>query len=113
MCQGAAWVHAAATPHVTCVEHGESVHLALRAGHSPVQRAATLDVLGAPADATAHGHEHCGLQGQGSTSAPTPHRTAVDVPVLSTPTPSAAPARAPAALLRLAPKTSPPRPPAV
>src|SRR5690242_19418259 len=34
LCQGAAWVHAVATPHVTCVEHGESVHLAVRGGQS-------------------------------------------------------------------------------
>jgi hypothetical protein len=120
LCQGAAWVHAAASPHVTCVEHGESLHLALL-GQAAGQRASDLGDVGgvalglvdAPADAAAHGHEHCGLQGQGSTSAPAHQRASVDLAVLSTPAPFTAPPRPATALLRLAPKTSPPGAPAV
>ena len=120
VCQGAAWVHAAATPHVTCVEHGESVHLALRGGHAASQRTSAardvgvaLGLVGAPTDAASHGHEHCGLQGQGSTSAPLHQRASVDLAVLAAPPPFTTPSPPATALLRLAPKTSPPRAPAV
>jgi hypothetical protein len=101
-------VHAAATPHVTCLEHGESVHLAPRDILPQAQRLAVVD---APDETRAHGHEHCGLQAQGSTPAPGPHR----VSVAATPPALVAPAVGPrpvAGLLRLAPKTSPPRAPA-
>lgn len=117
--QAAAWVHAAATPHVTCLEHGDSVHLAVAgtagaapivAGSASVDRAAvTASVEGSEA----HGHEHCSLRAQRLTTpgAPVIDSTAAllepDVlPALVFATP-------PSHLLLLAPKTSPPRAPVV
>jgi hypothetical protein len=101
-------VHAAATPHVTCLEHGESVHLAPRDRLPQAQRLAVVD---APDETRAHGHEHCGLQAQGSTPSPAPHGASV----AATPPSPAGPAVEPrpvTGLLRLAPKTSPPHAPA-
>jgi hypothetical protein len=108
--QAASWVHAAATPHVTCLEHGESVHLV--ASGDPARGGATR-VDGAPAEGAAHEHEHCGLQGHRTTAAPTP--TLASAPVaFSAPTAQALPPPpASATLLRFAPKTSPPRAPTV
>jgi hypothetical protein len=108
LCQGAAWVHAAATPHVTCLEHGESVHLAPRDNLPQARRLAVVD---APAEPRAHGHEHCGLQAQGSATVGAPQSIAqVETPP-AIPTPTVEP-RPVTGLLRLAPKTSPPRAPA-
>ena len=109
LCQATAWVHGA-MPHVTCLEHGESMHLAAgqeaAAGERPV-----LAVV--PAEAAAHAHEHCNLQGPRTTSAPTPDQTLVLAPVLSAAGPAPRRAPPPVGLLHLAPKTSPPRTPVV
>jgi hypothetical protein len=117
LCQATAWVHAAATPHVTCLEHGESVHLNLAAPATVAGRPASprggLTVAPAPFEPEAHAHEHCGLQGQRTTSS--------TAPVVDVATASFAPASLPAVarttpalqLLRLAPKTSPPAAPTV
>jgi hypothetical protein len=103
-------VHAAATPHVTCLEHGESVHLDAVA-RAPAGPADGVSVVASANEAEAHGHEHCGLQGQRTTSATAP----VDASSLASFAPAAAVAVAvatpPLHLLRLAPKTSPPRAP--
>jgi hypothetical protein len=119
LCHAAAWVHSAATPHVTCVEHGESVHLDPTAhlqGFAATPRADhdSLTVASAVAESAAHGHEHCGLVSHRSTSTTTP--PAVSAHVQTAPAPAMPPApeeRASAELLRLAPKTSPPGTPTV
>jgi hypothetical protein len=112
LCQAAAWVHAAATPHVTCFEHGESVHLAA-APAADANEAADATARPAPAESTAHAHEHCGARTHRTTAAP------VAAPAIAHTT-FEAPAmpgvsRAPAAttLLLFAPKTSPPAAPTV
>jgi hypothetical protein len=108
VCQAAAWVHAAATPHVTCLEHGESVHLtvAASAGASPTGQLVLTPASSAPA---AHGHEHCGLQGP-RTSAPAVAPRSSSILSDALPTPPVVTVATPALrLLRLAPKTSPPR----
>jgi hypothetical protein len=109
-----AWVHAA-TPHVTCLEHGESVHLAtgVRASAQALAHQAGGSVLASElTGAGAHGHEHCSVQSSRSTSAPTPHPTFVRTAPLAAVAPASILAPPAVLLLRLAPKTSPPRPPA-
>jgi hypothetical protein len=106
LCQAAAWVHGAATPHVTCSEHGESVDVQLNAGVAPPTSdlAEVADVV-APAIVApaAHGHDHCGLQVHRTTTAPAP-----------SPSFSLAALDAPSApLVAFAPKTSPPAAPTV
>jgi hypothetical protein len=107
LCQNAAWVHAAATPHVTCLEHGESIHLA--AVPSPT-RADEPTVVTTPAVETVHAHEHCNLQGQRTTSAWSPAPTFVRACPAGAVGPPTQLAVRPVGLLRLAPKTSPPTP---
>jgi hypothetical protein len=109
LCQATAWVHAAATPHVICLEHGESVHMEPGAAGHDAERL-TLSVP--RPESTTHAHEHCGLQGQRTTSATAPARLSLRATFAVAP--AAAPAAIPLALqiLRLAPKTSPPRAPA-
>jgi len=107
LCQATAWVHAA-TPHVTCLEHGESVHLTGEAAALPVDGPAQAI---APAEATAHEHEHCSLQGQRATSAPAPHPTFARAGLVAIAAPALPFAPPVVGLLRLAPKTSPPRAP--
>ncbi len=112
LCQATAWVHAAATPHVTCFEHGESVHLAV-APAVDVNDAGDATARPAPAESAAHAHEHCCVQGHRTTTAPAAApalaRAAFEVSV------TFAVSRAPAAttLLLFAPKTSPPAAPTV
>jgi hypothetical protein len=115
LCQAMAWVHVAATPHVTCLEHGDSVHLDTEGpaglpqgeGDAPAVAAATDD------EATAHAHEHCSLSGHRTTATPGAAPTDVTAAVVAA-APPAATAPPPAVdLLLLAPKTSPPRAPAV
>jgi hypothetical protein len=113
LCQAAAWVHGAATPHVTCLEHGESVHLAPAAAGAATDTAADPTVRRAPSEPAAHAHEHCGLQGHRTTTSPSPAPT---VALASFEGPAAlVSTRAPVAttLLRFAPKTSPPAAPTV
>jgi hypothetical protein len=110
LCQATAWVHAAATPHVTCLEHGESVHLA--SGGEGAQGAGPA-ILAATTPATTHAHEHCNLQGQSGGSAPVPERSVVRALFAPVPQLRAPRVRPAAALLRFAPKTSPPPAPAV
>jgi hypothetical protein len=113
LCQATAWVHTAATPHVTCLEHGERVHLALGGQHARDARDAGPALTGAPIQSAAHAHEHCNLQSQGSGSAPVPTPTVVPALFARAPVARAPRVRPAAALLRFAPKTSPPRAPAV
>jgi hypothetical protein len=114
MGQAAAWVHAATTTHVTCLEHGDSVHLAAARAPGPIPTGPGLAAVGATtSESEAHGHEHCGLQGQrtATTSATVRHAaTLADRPLLIPAITSATPTLQ---LLRLAPKTSPPRAPVV
>jgi hypothetical protein len=110
LCQAAAWVHVAATPHVTCLEHGESVHLAPGAASHDAER---LSLSTPRPESTTHAHEHCGLQGQRTTSATAPTRVHARVGFAVAPLPAPAPTPLALRLLRLAPKTSPPRAPAV
>jgi hypothetical protein len=109
LCQATAWVHAAATPHVTCVEHGESVHLTVIPGASVSTR--SLTVVASSSAPEVHAHEHCAFQGQRTTSALTAARTST-LAIFTLPAPPPPRAAPPALrLLRLAPKTSPPRAP--
>jgi hypothetical protein len=119
LCHAAAWVHSAATPHVTCFEHGERVHLDQAAHlHGPAAAPRAdhdrLTVASVVAESAAHGPEHCGLFNHRSTSATTP--PALSAHAQTEPAPAMPPApteRASAQLLRLAPKTSPPGTPTV
>jgi hypothetical protein len=109
--QAAAWVHAAATPHVTCLEHGDSVHLPVARVAGPAEATAGVTVGTATDEAAAHDHEHCGVQAQRGTTTAVFERAATVAIFASPPAPVSAvlvPARQ---LLRLAPKTSPPRAP--
>lgn len=106
LCQAAAWVHTAATPHVTCLEHGESVHLATAAR---LVSQVPLTVVATPTDIVAHGHEHCGVVSQGQSPAPESVRALADAVLATPPMPALAAPSSALALLRLAPKTSPPR----
>jgi hypothetical protein len=110
LCQATAWVHAAATPHVTCVEHGESVHLAPGVAD---HHGDGLAVSAPRPESTAHAHEHCNLQGQRSTSATAPVRTSASASLVDASVPAAADVTPALRLLLLAPKTSPPRAPVV
>jgi hypothetical protein len=125
LCQAAAWVHAAAIPHVTCLEHGESVHLpahlaATKATASPGNAdadagdgaGAGLAATAATSELDAHTHDHCGLQGQRTTSAAAPDHESSVARFAPASLPAVADARPVLRLLRLAPKTSPPRAPA-
>jgi hypothetical protein len=112
LCQATAWVHAAATPHVTCLEHGESVHLVV-ATIAPAARAAGgVTVLSASTEADAHAHEHCSLQGPRTTQTGSPARDSSVATFALAPVPAVGGERPPLQLLRIAPKTSPPRAPA-
>jgi hypothetical protein len=109
LCQGTAWVHAAATPHVTCLEHGESIHLAADAHAAPPDASSDLqDVVSTPSEAAAHAHEHCNLQGQRTTSSAAPAPTFVRAVPARAVTQIAPFVAGPVGLLRFAPKTSPP-----
>ena len=58
--QAAAWVHAGAVAHITCVEHGEAIHAA--APHADAQREEAPVAAATVADdevATIAAHEHC------------------------------------------------------
>lgn len=111
LCQAAAWVHAAAIPHVTCLEHGESVHLATPGQQTAADEGVT--VAAAPTEDAAHAHEHCNLPGHRTTRTPTPALAEVAATFVVATAPVAPPARQAVCILRLAPKTSPPRAPVV
>jgi hypothetical protein len=111
LCQAAAWVHAAAIPHVTCVEHGESVHLPAQGKAAPLEGVATAATP--DDDATAHAHEHCNLQGHRTTQAKAPELGDADASFVAAAAPPAEAAHQAVRLLHLAPKTSPPRTPVV
>jgi len=115
--QAGAWLHAAATPHVTCVEHGESVHLDVRSGAPDVQAggaAQLADALdAAPSAPAAHAHDHCRVQASRVFASAAPARTVAALPAPLPKLPATAVPRSPLQLLFLAPKTSPPRPPVV
>lgn len=111
--QGSAWVHAAIVAHVTCLEHGESIHALKTARGDAGPREAvggTARLTGAEAAATAH--EHCaggallrwrdvGLSAPAASAAPS-----ALAPQLASPT-DARRLTATAVYL-VAPKTSPP-----
>jgi hypothetical protein len=114
--QASTLLHEAATPHVTCLEHGERVHL----DHPSADRlhalvvAPSADVLAvdaAPSETADHAHDHCGLQGPRSTTAPTDARDFLTAPATTRVMASVPHGSATPWLLRLAPKTSPPRAP--
>jgi hypothetical protein len=106
--QAAAFVHGAATPHVTCLEHGESVHIPV--GHPGAHTPATagISVAAAADEAELHGHEHCGVQAQRSATAADAARDASAAIFAPAPHVALAALPPPRHLLRLAPKTSPP-----
>ena len=106
--------HFALVQHARCAEHGELVHA--RAEGAPVAAAPTAtrgtSALTPAAAEEAHGHDHCVLgvarrsgallPGRTTPTAPAPRPSGVAARSLATP---AAPS---VALLRLAPKSSPP-----
>jgi hypothetical protein len=111
--QAAAWVHAGAVAHVTCVEHGEAIHAAAPdqadARQAPVAVAATVveDEV-----ASVAAHEHCAsgalLRWRALAIAPPPV-SLVPPPARSAPSFPAGPGALRLAVgYRLAPKTSPP-----
>jgi hypothetical protein len=110
--QVAAWAHAGAVAHVTCVEHGEEIHAA--APNRPDAPAAPVTVATVVEDdvAAIAAHEHCA-----SGVLLRWRALAIDPPAVSLVPPlsrSAPPGLARhdalrlAAVYRLAPKTSPP-----
>jgi hypothetical protein len=111
LCQATAWVHAAAIPHVTCLEHGESVHLPATKALRPLSEASAGLAITAASELEAHAHDHCSLQGQRTTSAAAPVQSASAPTLAPAPPPAVADARPAVRLLRFAPKTSPPRSP--
>jgi hypothetical protein len=109
--QAAAWVHSAATPHVTCLEHGDSVHLAVAHTTGPAASVANvhrLAVTSPTEGAEAHGHEHCSLRAQRVATPDAP--SVASAAALLTPdvVPPIVVATASSHLILLAPKTSPP-----
>jgi hypothetical protein len=109
LCQAAAWVHTAAIPHVTCAEHGESVHLPTQGQAAPLDGVATAAT--ADDDAAAHAHEHCNFQGHRTAQAQSPELGNAGASFVATASPAPEAAHQPVRLLSLAPKTSPPRTP--
>jgi hypothetical protein len=118
LCQATAWFHGA-TPHVTCLEHGESIHLqtdgrpsraSLYAG-ATAARESGLALAPVSMPTAAHEHEHCALQGHrvAPASAAKTTFTLATLTVAALPVEPAA--RGAVGLLRFAPKTSPPRTP--
>jgi hypothetical protein len=106
--QASVWLHDARTPHVTCQEHGEAVHLDL-GGNSPAgddsRHDAVPSIYGVVLE---HQHDHCGIVH--STGGPAWIPAAIFVPAGAAPPPGrpVAAGGKPVHLLRLAPKTSPP-----
>jgi hypothetical protein len=109
--QASAAFHAAAVPHVTCAEHGESIHLAV-SGVAAVAREARQTLVAATAEAEGHAHEHCGLQAPRTTTTDAPARVGASLEPVPLCLPPCAHVTPTLRLLSLAPKTSPPRPPA-
>jgi hypothetical protein len=105
-------LHVLVVRHATCPDHGELIH-----GRAPVvaQAPQALDavVTEAPADAAEEADEHCLFvatrrrEMAGLAAAPLAAAVAV-APSVAPPLPLLPDVRAPRALLRLAPKTSPP-----
>jgi len=112
LCQAAAWVHGA-TPHVTCLEHGESMHLTGGAPAADAHHGQRPNLAAAPAEPAAHAHEHCNLQGPRTTSVPAPGESFVRAAAIVAASPALPILQPPVGVLSLAPKTSPPRAPAV
>jgi hypothetical protein len=114
--QAATLLHEAATPHVTCLEHGERVHLDSPSDvrvHAVAPRADVPAIDTAPRETADHAHEHCSLQGARSTTTPTGARNFLIAPATARAMPSVPNVSATPWLLRFAPKTSPPRTPIV
>ena len=119
--QFVALAHALVVRHVTCFEHGESVHAGLlydrlqttpeMSARTPRPSAPALPaLLPTTLDTLASGHEDCPLAGFRATRlVPTPKLTVLPVmTVLRAWWPSGSAHRALARLYRMAPKTSPP-----
>jgi hypothetical protein len=114
--QASTLLHEAATPHVVCLEHGERVHLDRPSGvriRAVAPRADVLAIDAAPSENADHAHEHCSLQGPEATTTPSDARSSLAAPTMARAMRSAPDFRATPWLLRLAPKTSPPRAPIV
>jgi hypothetical protein len=105
-----AWLHTAGAPHVTCPEHGEGRHLAVRAQVRPagdVTRTRTTVVAASLSEGEQH--DHCGLQHQGRSGFATPARALAAVVAEAPPAPPTALAVASKPVISFAPKTSPPQ----
>jgi len=112
--QASAWIHAAAISHVTCLEHGETVHgAALPASVTRATVPEDVGQVGLRADlATAGSHDHCGNAAllrwrDVALSVPVTLAPLVAVPRSLTFAPVHVDARG-AVIYRLAPKTYPP-----
>ena len=113
--QAAAWVHAGAVAHVTCVEHGEAIHAA--APHADGQRdAAPVAVAATVVEdevAAIAAHEHCAsgalLRWRALAIAPPAISLVPPLTRSAPPSPARPDALGLTVVYRLAPKTSPPR----
>ena len=107
--QLSAFNHQLFVQHVTCVEHGEQIHVE----GAPAAVPGAEPAVTASATAAGHGHDHCSVflarrEEQAPVSAPAlelPEGPAVERPVVEA---RSAGLPSPVALLRLAPKGSPP-----
>jgi hypothetical protein len=112
--QTAAWLHAIAVAHVTCVEHGESIHAPAPAAASDARgpQTAAAAVVASDDVATVAAHEHCasGALLRWRALAIAPPAATIDLPPIAGIPPGHVPpvAAATTAVYRLAPKTSPP-----
>jgi hypothetical protein len=112
--QAAAWLHAASVSHVTCLEHGESVHGAASATDAERQAPdadGTSRTQAAPEAAESHDHCTSGALLRWRDVALTAPATTGQLTVSERPLPRVATHEAaPASVVYLlAPKTSPPR----
>jgi hypothetical protein len=111
--QGSAWLHASVVSHVTCLEHGESIHAA--EGRTPGLAAGSrVEAPSLSADpVAAAGHDHCAggaLLRWRDVAIDAPTGAVPLPPVAPPPAPPPAPAAASCAVAYVvAPKTSPPR----
>jgi hypothetical protein len=110
--QTAAWIHAAAVAHVTCVEHGEAVHAVSRPDAARAQVAVAATVVAGDTLATLSAHEHCAsealLRWRALAIAPPAASVLLPAVRLAPRFPVGPPASTTGAVYRLAPKTSPP-----
>jgi hypothetical protein len=111
--QAGAWLHEAVVSHVTCLEHGESIHAGATPPRAAMPVAERLARLSSQPAAQAATHAHCGagalLRGR-DVVVPAPVATGdLTLPALAPPARERAPrATAGRCLYLVAPKTSPP-----